>query len=280
MKVHIDNKDTKLFTSIQAKPGKETIVLLHGGPGVPDGMTYLVEFLSRDFQVITFHQRGTQKSPTSGHDYSIKAYLSDLTRIADFLKVKKFHLFGHSWGGLYAQLYAEQHPERLQSLFLCSPASGTGTQWKDTLLEIARYNKAKTTTLEWLNMNMQAGLGLLGSDSGYKHFFWQALENFSRGFKESHPEKFEVECIRAEAINQTLKQIVAAPELPVFAHPAYDVTIAYGDQDIIGDSKKHVLQRFPTAKVHTIPGSGHIPWSHNQKAFVKVLQEHYGIKPV
>ncbi|MFC6998013.1 alpha/beta fold hydrolase [Rufibacter roseus] len=276
MKVHIENHDTKLYTAIYPNATKETVILLHGGPGVPNGLTFLTNYLSRNFQVVLFHQRGTQKSPNPSQSYSMDDYVSDINRVADYVKVEKFHLFGHSWGGLYAQIYAHQHPERLLSLFLCSPASGTGSQWKDTMLEIARYNKDKCSTLEWLSMNMHAGMGLLGSDSGYKSFFWQALENFSRDFKESHPEDFGVDCIRAEAINLTQKSILAYPPLQQFQQAQVKITIAYGAQDIIGDSKKYVLERYPNAKVHTIPKSGHIPWSHNQKEFVKVLKEHYG----
>ncbi|WP_207434883.1 alpha/beta fold hydrolase [Sabulibacter ruber] len=277
MKVLIENKDTKLFAIGQLKPGREAVILLHGGPGVPDGLTFLFDFLSRHYQVITFHQRGTAKSPTTGHDFSMDSYVSDLNRIAAYFKLDKFHLFGHSWGGLYAQIYAQKHPEKLSSLFLCSPASGTGRQWKDTMLEIARYNKAKCSSFEWITMNLNSALGLLGRDTGYKNFFWQALENFSRGFKESHPEKFSVECVKASAINQTVKSILAAPLLPKEMHPGCKTTITYGDQDIFGDSKNYVLQRYPSADVRFIPGSGHIPWSHNQKGFVKVLKEHFQV---
>ncbi|WP_205502252.1 alpha/beta fold hydrolase [Rufibacter psychrotolerans] len=277
MKVLIENQDTKLFTIARPNTGKETVILLHGGPGVPDGLTFLTDFLSRKYQVITFHQRGTLKSPNAAQEYSLESYLSDINRIAAYFKVEKFHLFGHSWGGLYAQLYAQHFPNRLLSLFLCSPASGTGRQWKDTMLEISRYNKAKCSNFEWISMNLNAALGLLGRDAGYRNFFRQVLDNFSRGFREAHPESFAIDCIKATPINQTVKAILAAPLLPDVPQPGFDVTITYGDQDIFGESKNYVLQRYPTAHVRFIPESGHIPWSHNQKEFVQVLKAHYGV---
>lgn len=103
----IDNKADRLFTVIYSKSDKETIVLLHGGPGFPSDLTEVVNSLKDSFQVITFHQRGTEKSPCASKDYSMEAYLCDLEAIRKFYQIDKFHLWGHSWGGLYAQIYAE-----------------------------------------------------------------------------------------------------------------------------------------------------------------------------
>ena len=275
MNNQIENKETSLFTTVHPNNGKETVILLHGGPGVPDGLTFLKEYLAKNFQVIHFHQRGTQKSPNPNHYYSLDAYISDINRIAEYFKLSKFHLFGHSWGGLYAQIYEIKYREKLLSLFLCSPASGTGRQWRETMVEIAHYNKSKCSLSEYMAMVANSTLGLLGSDTGYQQFYSKALRNFSRGFQESHPELFALDCIKAKAINQTVKTILTSPLLPEVSDPDCRTTLVYGDQDILGDSKKYVLQRYPRATTAFISGSGHLPWSHNKKEFVKVLQQHY-----
>ena len=277
MDILVQNNDTQLFTTVHPNPGKETVILLHGGPGVPNGLTFVTKFLQQDFQVVLFHQRGTLKSPTLGQNYAFDNYISDINAIADYLKLDKFHLFGHSWGGLYAQVYAQKNPHKLLSLFLCSPGSGTGRQWKEAMLEIAHYNKVKCNLKEWLAMNINSALGLLGSDQAYNNFYRQALANFSRGFQESYPELFAIDCIKAKAINQTTKAILKYPLLPEIIVPGFKITLTYGDKDIFGDSKKYVLQRYPTAMVSFIPDSGHIPWSHNQPAFIKILKDHYKI---
>lgn len=44
-------------------------------------------------------------------------YISDIEAISNRLNITKFHLFGHSWGGLYAQIYAEEYPEKLKVCF-------------------------------------------------------------------------------------------------------------------------------------------------------------------
>lgn len=278
MEILIQNNDTSLFTIIYPNSGKETVILLHGGPGVPDGITFVIEFLKKNFQVITFHQRGTLKSPALSHNYSMDSYIADINCIADHFEVEKFHLFGHSWGGLYAQLYAEKNPVKLLSLFLCSPGSGTGRQWQETILEVARYNKSKCSWPEWIAMNIYSALGVMGSNQAYRKFYRQAIRNFSRGFSETYPESFKISCIRAKAINQTTKKILQAPLLPEIILTGSKITITFGDNDIFGESKKYVIQRYPTAAILFIPASGHIPWSHNQKAFVKILEDHYSIQ--
>jgi dihydrofolate reductase len=43
------------------------------------------------------------------------------------LGITTWHIFGHSWGGLLAQLYARAYHDRVRSLFLSSPSLGVGT---------------------------------------------------------------------------------------------------------------------------------------------------------
>ena len=92
----IESEGAELFTSFYPNEGKETMILLHGGPGVPEDMDALIDFLSPAMQVIYFHQRGTLKSPCHSGDFSIASYTSDIDCIAAHFKLQKFHLFGHS----------------------------------------------------------------------------------------------------------------------------------------------------------------------------------------
>ena len=128
----IESTSAKLFTIVYPKQKAETVILLHGGPGVPMDFSPIAEQLSRKYQVIAFDQRGTGRSPVNGATYSIDEYLKDIDAIAQHFGVDKFHLFGHSWGGLYAQIYAERNPQKVLSMFLSSPSSGTGELWKQT----------------------------------------------------------------------------------------------------------------------------------------------------
>lgn len=85
----VENKDTKLFTTVYPRPGAETIIFLHGGPGLPDGLTFVAEYVARWFQVICFHQRGTLRSPAA-ESFSMESYMSDIDSIALHLALINF----------------------------------------------------------------------------------------------------------------------------------------------------------------------------------------------
>ena len=271
----IDNNGDKLFTSIYPNEGKETVILLHGGPGFPSDLTFVAETLSDKFQVITFHQRGTKESPCASNDYSMNAYIADLEAVAKHYNIEKFHLFGHSWGGLFAQIYAEQHPEKLLSLFLCCPGSGTNKEWKQTEKEVMQLNKSKSTSGQWMKMGMNNLLGMFGSSNAYKRLFKQVMKNYNDGFITTENLGIDFDNLKADPINKTRKEIVKYPILKTNLNPTFNITIVYGNKDIYKSSKDFVLNRYPTAKVSTIKNCGHLPWLHNPTDYKQILENHY-----
>lgn len=271
----IDNKDTKLFTTIYPNIGKETIILLHGGPGFPSDLTEVAETLAEKYQVITFHQRGTKKSPCKSNDYSMESYISDVDCVAKYFKIEKFHLFGHSWGGLYAQIYAQQRPGKILSLFLCCPGSGTGSEWKQTEKEVMEFNKSKTSSGEWMKMGINNLLGMLGSDNAYKRLFKQVMKNYNAEFVKTDNLGIDFDNLKATPINKTRKEIVKYPILKQMPNPGFNIGIIYGDKDIYKSSKAFVISRYPTATVWTIENCGHIPWLHNPKKYNEILADHF-----
>jgi proline iminopeptidase len=268
-----------LAVRLYAKPGAETVILLHGGPGVPDEMTEIREFLAERLQVITFDQRGTGQDKCIGCAFSIPEYIEDINSIAAFFKLEVFHLFGHSWGGLYAQLYAREFPGRIRSLFLCSPGSGTGKIWSQTEKEVFRYNRSRSTNCEWVLMGINAFLGLLGSNRAYRRLFRQIILNYHKGYNVPPPEPEKLAKINSRAALRTRKAIRQYPPLEVFGKTPYPVMITYGQHDAYGESKKYVFERFPDAKKILIPDCGHTPWKHNWKDFQKILNDFYGETP-
>ena len=271
----VDNQGDQLFTLIYPNPNKETVILLHGGPGFPSDLLEVAAMLQPYYQVVTFHQRGTQKSPCPSKDYSMEAYISDVDAVAAYFGLQRFHLWGHSWGGLYAQIYADKHPEKLLSLFLCCPGSGTGAQWRQTEKEVMQLNKSKSTSWQWMQMGIHNVFGILGSDAAYKKLFRQVMKNYNTGFIDVKTIDIDFDNLKAAPINKTRPQIVQYPVLQRQLQPAFRVTVVYGDQDIYTASKNFVIERYPTAAVHTIPNCGHIPWLHNPDAYQQVLNMHY-----
>jgi proline iminopeptidase len=203
-------------------------------------------------------------------------YVSDILCIASHFKLDRFHLFGHSWGGLYAQIFAAKFPERINSLFLCSPASGTGKAiWDLTESEVLQYNRNRSTTGEWLWMGLNLLLGMLGNNSAYRRIYRQVIINYHKGFRVDPPEPEKLAKINARAGNKTRKAIREHPPLADFGKTPYPVMITYGDQDAYGSSREFVQRRFPAARYETIPDCGHTPWKHNLPVFRKLLSDFF-----
>ncbi|PRY11355.1 proline iminopeptidase [Pontibacter ummariensis] len=277
MAILVKNEDTRLYTTVCPNSGKESVILLHGGPGVPEKLEPVAEFLSQEFQVVYFHQRGTLNSPCPSGSFSMERYVSDVNAVATHFNLPRFHLFGHSWGGLYAQLYAAYHPEKLLSMFLSSPASGTGWQWAETVLEVVKFNKRKSSLQEWLALVKNASLGLLGSYEGYQGFYRQFALNCNKGYAVTDQVPLLLEHLYAKPINRTNLALLLHPVLQQQAVPNFKITAVYGDDDIYGDSMQYVRERYPTGAFHVIDKSSHFSWLHNEQAFFHLLAAHYSL---
>jgi proline iminopeptidase len=271
----VTSGNAKLAVKIYPRAASGTVILLHGGPGVPDEMTEVREYLSGHLQVITFDQRGTGPGKCKGISFSIPEYTQDINSIAAYFGIGKFHLFGHSWGGLYAQLYAQEFPGRISSLFLCSPGSGTGKIWSQTEKEVFQYNRSRSTNAEWVMMGINGFFGLLGSDSAYRGLFRQVIINYHKGYNVPLPEPEKLAKINSCAVVKTRHAIKQYPPLGIFATTPYPVMITYGQDDAYRSSKQYVYQRFPGARSEIIPNCGHTPWKHNLKDFGKILNDFY-----
>ncbi len=273
--INIPSGNAVLKVYFYPKPHTPTIILLHGGPGVPDEMTETRDWLCQRMQVIHFDQRGIGEEICADCTFTMEDFVSDINVLAAYFAVDTFHIFGHSWGGLYAQIYAMYHPQRILSLFLCSPASGTGNQWKITEKEIFRYNLSRSSIWEIMEMAFYTVMGMMGNKLAYRRLFRQIIINYHKGYAVAPPDEEKLKRINSKAGLYTRREIRKYPELPDFGVTPYPVIITYGQFDAYGSSKEFVLQRFEHATKIIIPKSGHTPWKHNLPGFLTVLDRFY-----
>lgn len=87
----------------------------------------------RSFYRVTAYDlrgHGYSSMPPTGYTHMVMA--DDLARLVDSLGLKKFHLVGHSFGGLVSISYARRFPHRLKSLVLADvPLNeiNSGPEW-------------------------------------------------------------------------------------------------------------------------------------------------------
>ncbi|MBN1465980.1 alpha/beta fold hydrolase [candidate division KSB1 bacterium] len=98
----------------------EPLVLVAGGPGFSH--VYFKPHFSQlwNFTVIYYDGIGRGRSDNAyiKSDYSIDRDVADLEGLRVALNIEKWHIYGHSYGGLVAQQYALQHQDHLLSLIL------------------------------------------------------------------------------------------------------------------------------------------------------------------
>jgi pimeloyl-ACP methyl ester carboxylesterase len=97
------------------------LLLLHGfGGAKEDFIEWLDVFAGAGWHAVTFDLRGHGDSdhPVGEDNYSLKILVGDVRALVKHLGWDRFVLFGHSMGGMVAQLYALESPEQLEGLIL------------------------------------------------------------------------------------------------------------------------------------------------------------------
>lgn len=120
------------------------VVLLHGFTGSSRNWDYTVPSLAGRHRLICPDLRGHGLSGRTGRpeDYRLEGLAQDVLALLDCLGVERFHLVGHSMGGMVAQHVALARPEALLSLVLldtCAEAPlNLVTEERRRLVELAR----------------------------------------------------------------------------------------------------------------------------------------------
>ena len=106
--------------------GKPT-VFLHGGPGGGGGTERRRFFNPQAYRIVVIDQRGCGESiphvsqartPAEMASNTTWKLISDLEKVRTELGIRRWQVFGGSWGSCLALAYAQTHPERVSELVL------------------------------------------------------------------------------------------------------------------------------------------------------------------
>lgn len=95
-------------------------LFLHGGPCSGTKPDHRRFFDPEKYHIILFDQRGCGLSLPFGavENNTTQDLIDDMERIREQLKIESWLLFGGSWGGTLALLYAQQHPQRVAAMII------------------------------------------------------------------------------------------------------------------------------------------------------------------
>ena len=102
------------------------VVVLHGGPGVPDmagDAAYFGKLSKLGYDVYVYDQLGSGRSTRLADPagYSVERDVADLDAVRRAIGAGRMILVGHSAGGALAAHYVAAHPDRVDRLVLSSP---------------------------------------------------------------------------------------------------------------------------------------------------------------
>lgn len=123
-RLFFDTVGTQLAIAGDRMQTRETLVVLHGGPGFDH--TTLRPYFDRfadHYQVVYLDHRGNGRSSGASESWTLAQWGKDVKEFCDRLGISKPVVYGNSFGGMVAMSYAVQYPQHPSRLILSSTAA-------------------------------------------------------------------------------------------------------------------------------------------------------------
>lgn len=144
----------KIWYYVLGEGDEVPMLMLHGGPGGTSNSLFVLGALSERRPVIIIDQPGTGKSGnmTDTTQMTMSNFVGQLHEFVKELGLKKYYLYGHSWGTMLGLDYYLEYPKGIKALILNSPLVST-EKWiqdadtlismlPDTIQQMIRINEA------------------------------------------------------------------------------------------------------------------------------------------
>lgn len=224
----------------------------------------LINKMSDKYRTIIFDNRGAGRSDKPKTEYSIKLFADDTAGLMDALEIQKAYILGVSMGGMIAQEFAVDYPERVEKLILCATNCGLSksVQPSPEVMSILTRSTEELTAEE------------VARDTIQLLYTQEFIDN------------------NTEIIEQTIKQILKAP-IPAHAYKRqieailkFDVCrkikkiniptlILHGKKDILvpPQNAEILANRIPGAKLMYLEDSGHGIFTPEFDKFTQIVLE-------
>ena len=251
------------------------LLIINGGPGMnSNGFESLAEHLAPNNKVILYDQRGTGKSAVavSKKTISIDIMVDDIETLRKHLKIKKWIVLGHSFGGMLASYYATKHPSSFESLILSS-SGGVDLGLLDYVGEAinSKLTKTELDSLQYYNAQLARGNSAHAIRLGrgrmlapayvyHKKFIPMLAERLTQG-------NAEINTILWNDMRRL--RFDCKPTLQNFKSR---VLIIQGKDDIIRSETAYIAaSAFKNSEVVLLDNCGHYGWLDAQDAYLNVI---------
>jgi proline iminopeptidase len=247
-------------------------VVLHGGPGAHhDYLLPQFDDLARNRELIYYDQRGGGQSPVPRETpVGWREQVADLEELRRQWDVEQLTLLGYSWGGLLAQLYAAQFPDRVGRLALISPAPA----WREMRLEFERRfaERNLAPNLQQQRAELRAS-GLRERDPAeyaQRLFELSVAPYFYDPARARDLTPFRVTGRTQQEVWSSLGDYDLRPALAGLTIPAI---VLQGEDDLIPQESTRTVARLLNAELQLLPRCGHVPYIEAHEEFVRLVDE-------
>lgn len=250
-------------------------VVLHGGPGADHG--YLLpgfDALAVGRELVYYDQRGGGRSPVA-RDVPVgwREHVADLEALRVVWGIDRLTLVGYSWGGLLAQLYATEHPDRVERLALVSPAPGWRSAREEFELRFAERNLAPALEAERRALR-ESGLRERDPRAYERRLFELAVAPyFFDPAKARELTAFRVVGRTQQEVWRSLGDYDLRPALGELKLPAF---VLHGEDDPIPIAASREVAGLLQADFHALDRCGHCPHVERFEDFRRLVSGFLG----
>lgn len=236
-----------------------TVVVLHGGPGVPhDYLRPEWDRLAAGGRVVFYDQRGCGASGRAT-SYGWGDHVADLDRLIRWLAPdQQVVLAGSSWGTYLALLYALERPERVRGLVL----SGTPVWPRRDLGAEERRRRRRRMRERWDSLRA-GGHGAVDPSRG-PIAPWTRPDLY--GVDSAFVARFDEWC--PDVHGATLRSLRTIPPLRHLSGLYVETLVFQGTvEGVVADGGAEIAETLPRGRLLMIEGAGHDPWYNHPDRF-------------
>ncbi|PIF31743.1 proline iminopeptidase [Flavobacterium sp. 9] len=257
-----NNDSSKTYYKVFGKG--EPLLIINGGPGMnSNGFESMAKTLAETQETIIYDQRGTGNSKLAelnSKTISMKIMADDIESLRKHLKIKKWNILGHSFGGMLASYYATIYPNSINKLVLSSSGGVDLTLLKTENLIERNLTKVEKDSMNYWNDKIAKG------DTSHK-----AALGRGRAMAPAYVYDQKYVPIIAERLTQGNPKINGLlwddmqkikfdckAKLKTFKNP---VLIIQGKQDVISNQIGELANKaFPNSKLILLENCRHYGW--------------------